>query len=66
MITKQNHWIIHRGKCGICGDAWQRNRDNEAGGRYANALVSRRYQAGQVINVTVQLTENLSGHKEMI
>ena len=37
------------GKCGICGDPWQNKiRDNEAGGKYANGIITRTYMEGQV------------------
>ena len=37
------------GKCGICGDPWGKpNPENEAGGKYANGIITRTYTEGQV------------------
>ena len=54
------------GKCGICGDPWDAAvRDHEApGGRYANGVIVRRYQPGQVITVTSHITANHVGFVE--
>lgn len=54
-------WQTFGGRCGLCGDPWSGPRDNEPGGKYANGIVTRRYEVGQVIEVHVQLTANHKG-----
>merc|ERR1712179_528425 len=49
------------GRCGTCGDPWDGVRANEAGGRYANGIISKVYQEGQVIPITVHVTANHRG-----
>jgi len=41
------------GKCGICGDDWSQSipRDHEAGGRYGNGIIGRKYSPSQVSTV---------------
>ena len=60
----QNQWQRYKGKCGICGDPWQGPRENEAGGKYANGIITARFTAGQVIDVTIQITANHKGWHE--
>ncbi|RUS72508.1 hypothetical protein EGW08_019736 [Elysia chlorotica] len=55
---------VNEGKCGVCGDPWNGKREHEAGGRYANGLIVRNYEVGQVINATVELTANHKGFFE--
>jgi len=48
-------------KCGVCGDAYKGPRPHEAGGKYANGIITRTYKSRQVILVTVELTANHKG-----
>lgn len=52
-----------KGKCGPCGDAWDQAtpRANEFGGKFGNGVITRLYQTGQVIDVTVEITANHRG-----
>ena len=52
---------MNGGKCGVCGDPWHGPRDNENGGKYANGIIVRKYETGQVISVVVDLTANHKG-----
>ena len=46
-------------RCGICGDPWDESpREHEAGGKYANGIITRKYSPGQEVKVTVDLTAN--------
>ena len=45
----------------MCGDPWDGVRENEAGGRYANGIISAEYQEGQVIEIVVDVTANHRG-----
>lgn len=56
-----NQWNAHGGRCGICGDPWQGPRHNEAGGRYANGIISRNYVQGHAIEVKVEITAHHKG-----
>lgn len=52
------------GKCGLCGDNYAGRHENEAGGKYANGIVVRTFQPGQVMRVVVELTANHKGYFE--
>ncbi|XP_025837511.1 uncharacterized protein LOC112906793 [Agrilus planipennis] len=61
------HWNQNKGKCGICGDSYDKKepRPHEAGGTYANGIITRRYISGQEINIEVELTTNHYGRFEI-
>ncbi|XP_022311412.2 uncharacterized protein LOC111116715 [Crassostrea virginica] len=59
-----NQHLYHQGKCGVCGDPYQGPRDNEAGGRYAKGIISRRYVEGQLIDIVVEVTALHFGYFE--
>jgi hypothetical protein len=48
----------------VCGDPWNAARDHEAGGKYANGIIVRRYDVGSVLNTVVQLTASHQGYFE--
>ena len=54
------------GKCGICGDPWDAEvRQHEApNGRFANGVIVREYQPGEIITVTSHITANHVGFVE--
>ncbi|GFN82958.1 hypothetical protein PoB_000946400 [Plakobranchus ocellatus] len=58
-----NQWSRNRGKCGICGDAFQQPqpRDNESGGKYGLGIISRTYTQGQEVTFKVMITANHFG-----
>ncbi|CAO1392248.1 unnamed protein product [Diamesa hyperborea] len=60
-------WEQNSGKCGVCGDAYNLNspRPHEAGGDYGKGIITRRYSAGQEVEVEVELTANHYGRFEM-
>ena len=55
-VSLQHHWGVNGGKCGICGDAYDRPREHEAGGKYATGTIVRSYRAGQVMPILIQIT----------
>ncbi|CAG7837743.1 unnamed protein product [Allacma fusca] len=57
-------WEINGGKCGVCGDAWNlpEPRPHEDGGEYGKGLITRRYAAGQDVDIEVELTANHMGN----
>ncbi|XP_015592756.1 uncharacterized protein LOC107266619 [Cephus cinctus] len=59
-------WQRNKGKCGICGDAWDLRapRAHETGGKYGNSIIVRRYKTGSIIPVHVELTANHHGYFE--
>ncbi|XP_046141975.1 uncharacterized protein LOC114878203 isoform X1 [Osmia bicornis bicornis] len=63
-FTRQ--WQRNKGKCGICGDAWDTPtpRPHETGGKYGNSVIVRKYRTGSVIPVHVELTANHHGYFE--
>ncbi|KAJ8914479.1 hypothetical protein NQ315_002751, partial [Exocentrus adspersus] len=50
-------------KCGVCGDPWTDPvpRDNENTGKYGRGIIAKTYQAGSVIDVTVNISANHKG-----
>ncbi|PNF41958.1 hypothetical protein B7P43_G14640 [Cryptotermes secundus] len=63
-FTRQ--WQKNGGKCGICGDAWDMPvpRPHEAGGKYAQGIIVRRYKKDSPITIRVELTANHRGYFE--
>ncbi|XP_050735572.1 uncharacterized protein LOC127008070 [Eriocheir sinensis] len=61
------HYQKNGGKCGVCGDDYRHPepRDHEAGGAYGNGIVTKRYVAGQVIDIEAELTTNHWGYMEI-
>ncbi|XP_066988123.1 uncharacterized protein [Macrobrachium rosenbergii] len=57
------HYQKNGGKCGVCGDNFKDEvpRDHEAGGLFANGIISRRYVVGQAIDIEAELTTNHKG-----
>lgn len=51
----------NNGKCGICGDRYDGDRPNEAGGKYATGTIARAYNQGDVITVQIEITVNHGG-----
>jgi len=51
----------NKGKCGICGDRWDGERENETPGKYASGTIVATYSEGQVIDIEVQITKNHKG-----
>ncbi|KAI0216416.1 hypothetical protein LSAT2_031562 [Lamellibrachia satsuma] len=50
------------GKCGICGDPWGTSAPLfEAGGTYANGIITRTYTEGQKIGIAVEVTTQHGG-----
>ncbi|XP_035213000.1 uncharacterized protein LOC118186931 [Stegodyphus dumicola] len=59
-------WKINKGKCGICGDAWDlpEPRPNEDGGKYGNGIVVRTYKEGQEFTARINIIANHRGYFE--
>merc|ERR1712117_205501 len=53
-------WNQNEGKCGVCGDnfADAKPRPHEAGGRYGNGIIGRRYTMGQTIDIEIDISAN--------
>merc|ERR1712121_335362 len=60
-------WNQNEGKCGVCGDnfADSEPRPHEAGGRYGNGIIGRRYTMGQTIDIEIDISANHWGHFEL-
>ena len=58
----QNQYEQNNGKCGVCGDPYQGPHDNEPGGRYANGIIVRKYEVGDVIEAVIELTASHKGY----
>ena len=46
------------GKCGLCGDPYDEEREHEGGGKYATGTIVRTYRMGQVIEVKKKMTDD--------
>ncbi|XP_075218054.1 uncharacterized protein LOC142322855 [Lycorma delicatula] len=59
-------WVKNGGKCGICGDAWDlpQPRPHEAGGKYGQGLITRKYKVSSQFTIRVELTANHRGYFE--
>ncbi|XP_054711618.1 uncharacterized protein LOC129221190 [Uloborus diversus] len=59
-------WGTNKGKCGICGDAWNspEPRPNEDGGKYGNGIIVRTYKSGQEITAKINVLANHFGFFE--
>ncbi|XP_076085054.1 uncharacterized protein LOC143055895 isoform X1 [Mytilus galloprovincialis] len=60
----EEQWLKNKGKCGICGDPFDGPRDHEHGEKYDHKFISRTFKHNEIINVTVEITKNLSGYIE--
>ncbi|XP_064596544.1 uncharacterized protein LOC135463156 [Liolophura sinensis] len=58
------HLIKLEGKCGLCGDPFDGPRENEAGGKFANGIITRTYEQGEIIEIVVNLTATHGGYFE--
>ena len=60
-------WQNNGGRCGVCGDNWaeEQPRPHEAGGRYGQGIVGRRYTMGQTIDIDIDISANHWGHFEL-
>lgn len=52
------------GKCGLCGDPYDGQHHNEAGGRFATGVITRTYEQGETIQIVVNLTATHGGYFE--
>ncbi|CAC5392944.1 unnamed protein product [Mytilus coruscus] len=57
-------WLKSKGKCGICGDPFDGPLDHENGEKYDHKFISRTFKQNEIINVTVEIIEALSGYIE--
>ena len=58
---------VNGGRCGTCGDPWDTDvpRANEAGGRYAQGIISRKYSTrDRFLYVVIQVTSSMGGFFE--
>ena len=57
-------WQKNKGRCGVCGDAWDlpHPRAAESGGRFGQDVIVRAYRPGQIIRVGVEITANHRGY----
>src|SRR5882757_3693011 len=63
LCSQKNQWQQNGGKCGICGDPWQGPKPHECpNGEYCSKVIVKDYQAGQEIDVTVNLTQSHLGY----
>lgn len=55
-------WDKNKGKCGVCGDAYNDNSPQYVyPGTYARGVITKTYNRGQDIKVLIQLTANHMG-----
>lgn len=62
LTALQVQWTLNGGKCGVCGDSFTGPRDNEAPhGEFANGVIVKKYEVGQLMEIKVHLTANHKG-----
>ncbi|KAK3095453.1 hypothetical protein FSP39_014853 [Pinctada imbricata] len=58
-------WWMNGGRCGVCGDPYNGERENEPpNGKYATGTITRYFQEGDIMNVVVQITASHKGYFE--
>ena len=57
----QRQWDTNDGRCGVCGDPWDGAREHEAGGKFANGIITWIYEQGSIMKVVVQITASHQG-----
>ena len=57
----QHQWDTNDGRCGVCGDPWDGAREHEAGGKFANGIITWIYEQGSIMKVVVQITASHQG-----
>ncbi|CAD7093330.1 unnamed protein product [Hermetia illucens] len=59
-----NQWVIHDGKCGLCGDDYglPAPRPHEYGGLYGNGTIVKEYAMNSTLSVGVLITANHRGY----
>lgn len=62
----QRQWIVNKGKCGLCGDAFDEPiKPHEApGGIFATGTIVRNYMEGQIIPIKIEITAVHKGYYE--
>jgi len=61
----QHQWNVHKGKCSICGEAYDKpNKLFEKGGSLYLGKIVKTYRQGEAIEVKVVLTANHKGYFE--
>ncbi|KAL5004182.1 hypothetical protein ScPMuIL_017638 [Solemya velum] len=55
-------WFRNKGKCGVCGDRWDIQHENEAGGKYATNEITQTFNAGSNITVVIEITADHKGY----
>ena len=60
----QHQHQVNGGKCGICGDPYDAKiKDHEApDGKFANGIIVREFQSGDIMDVIVEITANHKGY----
>ena len=61
----QIQWEVNKGNCSVCGDPWQGPHENlPPNGKYAQGIITRDFNEGDVIISKVQVTADHKGYFE--
>ena len=55
-------WDTNKGKCGVCGDAYNEKPKYTHPGKYATGTITKTYREGQEITVRINVTSNHQGY----
>ncbi|KAI3379232.1 hypothetical protein SNEBB_006050 [Seison nebaliae] len=55
-------WEKNKGRCGLCGDAFDDKRDHEYGGKFASGIIGKTYRENSIIKIEVMITANHGGY----
>ena len=58
----QVQWDRNNGRCGVCGDPWDGTREHEAGGKFANGIITWIYEQESIMKVVVLITASHKGN----
>ena len=57
----QVQWSDNNGKCGVCGDPFNAEREHETGGFYARNITVRTYAPSSPIDIVIDIVANHGG-----
>ena len=61
----QIQWEVNKGNCSVCGDPWQGPHENiPPNGKYAQGIITRDFNEGDLIISKVQVTADHKGYFE--
>jgi len=57
-------WVTNGGRCGICGEAWNKPKEFEKGGKFYRGTIVETFKKNQQMKVVVEITAGHKGYLE--